>query len=586
MLFESIVFQNGLPFSVCFSSILEENYHCHREMEINFVLQGTTHYKLHNVRYSLKPGDIIIADVEDLHQIYDSSKNICMLQIHIDMKYFEKDYPDISYMFFVCEECIQGTYQHSQELQNKLSFLRQHLARLMLAYSKNPDNRELMMSEIAQLIRILVSNFQSFYLEDFQYKPNNNEVSPIDLERMCRINKYLLQNYEKKITLKDVAEMEHLNPYYVSHLIKNISGTNFQNFLNALRVEFAEMMLIDSGRNLTQISEACGFSTPNYFNKCFAALHGISPTEYRRTFIKRERRYGKPLPEKKALAILRQYLPLSDSAYTKNIPPQQLKISLDYMKSAGENFSDIFPRRLIISSEKDLLKISRFKDAIHRMNFRTLALDHDYHEKIKTKEEFDDIMSMLLSLQLPVETLTSSLRCFTEKIDPIVRPANAAGILFSIGYPGTFLSGTKDSLITPDGFHTPFYYICEALSDTRGFLTLQGKNHLAVKSKGMLTLILFNENPDIPLNVSIEIKNLPRKCFISMKYFRGQDNCYDILAEMGSPSRLPARIKEQMNASFSGRSSFSSISDTDSIPLNLDISPESLTVMEFTGSKA
>ena len=98
-----------------------------------------------------------------------------------------------------------------------------------------------------------------------------------DLRQLCRITRYILLNYRDKITLNDIAEMEHLSSYYLSHLIKENLGFNFQSFLNAIRLEFAEKELVFTGKTLLQISQDCGFSSPNYFNKCFSAWYGKTP---------------------------------------------------------------------------------------------------------------------------------------------------------------------------------------------------------------------------------------------------------------------------------------------------------------------
>ena len=580
MLFESVKFIDNLPFSVHFTNVLEENYHCHKEMEMLFVLKGRTKYKIHNVHYDLSAGDIIIADVEDLHQIYGSSKDICMLQMHIDMKFFEKYHPDISYMFFVCEECTKDSSSDSNDLQNKLSFLRKNLARIMVSYCRDNDDPSLLMQEIKELIDILVSNFRGFYMEDFQYKPDSSEISPIDLERLCRINKYLLNNYDKKITLGDVAEMEHLNPYYVSHLIKNISGTGFQSFLNSLRVEFAEMMLIDTSENLTHISQACGFSSPNYFNKCFKTLHGKTPAQYRKSFVQRTRIYGKPLSEKKALDLLKTYLPLSDKVFF-NDRSFEAVLHADFMRTSGEDFSGLFRRRLIIDSHDDLLKLKGLERQIGYLNFSSVALSYDFMNDIKNSNSLKDAESYLLSFGLPVEKLTSSLSPYMQTYNEKVRPADTAAMIFKTAYPGVFLSGRKNSLFAPGAVATPYYFTFFALADVSGTVTVSHERGMVIKENDSLFMILFNEDEKRTLKYRINIKNLPGKCCMVSKHFCGQDNQYDIPLDTGSLKIIPERLRIHLNSAFCGNTSFSSLISAKDMPFIFELSPGSLAVVEI-----
>ena len=96
MLFESIQYRDNLPFEISFLNIGEESKHCHKSVEILLVLRGVTHYQIYHTDYELNPGDLIIADTEDLHQIHDSSDDVMMLSMHIDTSRLMKYTPTYS----------------------------------------------------------------------------------------------------------------------------------------------------------------------------------------------------------------------------------------------------------------------------------------------------------------------------------------------------------------------------------------------------------------------------------------------------------------------------------------------------------
>ena len=85
MLPEHVDYYDNLPFSISFTNIKQEGPHYHKEMEMVLVLQGTVSYKVHHQNYHLKSGDLLVVDTEDLHHIYDSSKDVLMLTIYIDL---------------------------------------------------------------------------------------------------------------------------------------------------------------------------------------------------------------------------------------------------------------------------------------------------------------------------------------------------------------------------------------------------------------------------------------------------------------------------------------------------------------------
>ena len=259
MLFERVPYLGELPFSVSFTNVLQEDKHCHKGIEIALVLRGVANYRIYHMDYELNPGDLIIADAEDLHQFHDSSPDALVLLVHVDTQRFERRYPDIRYMFFVCEECMEGPAGDKQLLQSKLAVLKHRLAKLAYDASSEEADASLLTADVNSLVSILVNHFQGFFMEDYQYKTSRENISAIDLQRLSRITRHILQNYSQKITLEEVARLEHLNAYYISHLIKNTFGFNFQNFVNAIRLELAEKQLVFSNLTLTQISEGCGF---------------------------------------------------------------------------------------------------------------------------------------------------------------------------------------------------------------------------------------------------------------------------------------------------------------------------------------
>ncbi|RGH39107.1 AraC family transcriptional regulator [Firmicutes bacterium AM41-5BH] len=102
---------------------------------------------------------------------------------------------------------------------------------------------------------------------------------------ICReIMHYIDEHYSEELLLSDIAKQQELDLYYLSHLFKESFGITFQNYLSKIRREHARQLLLLTDYSLLDISIACGFSDPKYFNKAFKAQYGCSPKEYRRSF--------------------------------------------------------------------------------------------------------------------------------------------------------------------------------------------------------------------------------------------------------------------------------------------------------------
>ena len=92
---------------------------------------------------------------------------------------------------------------------------------------------------------------------------------------------YLNKNFRDKLTLKDTADLFHVNQSYLSLLFKKEMGKNFTEYLTSLRLGEAKKLLKKTSLNLTQIAYRCGFDDQSYFSKVFKKVEGITPRNYR-----------------------------------------------------------------------------------------------------------------------------------------------------------------------------------------------------------------------------------------------------------------------------------------------------------------
>ncbi|MCL2208850.1 MAG: helix-turn-helix domain-containing protein [Treponema sp.] len=92
---------------------------------------------------------------------------------------------------------------------------------------------------------------------------------------------FILENYTRKISLKEIADVAGLSPPYFSTIFKDEMGENLSKYLNRLRVEKASRLLLETDMSLSEIAACCCFEDQSWFSKIFKAYTGISPGKYR-----------------------------------------------------------------------------------------------------------------------------------------------------------------------------------------------------------------------------------------------------------------------------------------------------------------
>ncbi|MDD6137444.1 MAG: helix-turn-helix domain-containing protein [Lachnospiraceae bacterium] len=92
---------------------------------------------------------------------------------------------------------------------------------------------------------------------------------------------YIKENYNKDISLVDVAREVDISPYYFSKVFKDETGHNFIEYLTNLRIEKAKELLLQTDLSMKEICLMVGYADPNYFSRNFKKNVGVTPTEYK-----------------------------------------------------------------------------------------------------------------------------------------------------------------------------------------------------------------------------------------------------------------------------------------------------------------
>ena len=100
---------------------------------------------------------------------------------------------------------------------------------------------------------------------------------------LAAAKRYLDENYSRAITLDSLAEIAHVNKYYLSHSFKREYGASPIDYLMKRRITEAKALLTSTDFSLTQIAEQIGFGSLAYFSKCFRKIEGTRPNEYRKS---------------------------------------------------------------------------------------------------------------------------------------------------------------------------------------------------------------------------------------------------------------------------------------------------------------
>jgi len=104
-------------------------------------------------------------------------------------------------------------------------------------------------------------------------------IDPADAIRMSSVLKSIEENCHMPLTLKTVAEELNMNYSYVSRYFKKVTGKNFKEYLDYIRVCEAEHKILKKEKYIYEIAQECGFASVQSFNRVYRRIRGFSPRE-------------------------------------------------------------------------------------------------------------------------------------------------------------------------------------------------------------------------------------------------------------------------------------------------------------------
>ncbi len=272
---EYIEYMKDLPIKLYLANIMEYPLHWKDSIEILFVLRGSIRVGIETEVYTVGERELEIINANEIYSIQSEDENNLVLILNIDPNFFERYYDDAKDIFFYT-----NSLDNSVQEGEKYFKLRKYISILLYeALCKMDDYEDKIEEYLLNLMYHLLNNFHYLFYEEESLREDE-----VQLERYHRIIKYLSNNYMNKVSLQEIAEREFLSAQYLSYKIKDTFGQSFNDFLNRIRIEESRKLLLDTEKNILEISEEVGFSHVRYYNKHFKNHYNSTPMEYRKIY--------------------------------------------------------------------------------------------------------------------------------------------------------------------------------------------------------------------------------------------------------------------------------------------------------------
>ena len=146
--------------------------------------------------------------------------------------------------------------------------------RIIIELQRCQDNYEEMLT---LLLRHLLIIFQRELTREQVLK---NEY--LDHEMDTAVT-YFNENYNRDINIEEYATSKGMSVSWFIRSFKKFTGSTPMQFIVALRVSNAQVLLETTNYSINEISKIVGYDNQLYFSRLFHKLKGFSPREYQKT---------------------------------------------------------------------------------------------------------------------------------------------------------------------------------------------------------------------------------------------------------------------------------------------------------------
>ncbi len=251
----------------------ETPWHCHAEYELALIIEGKGKRFVGNHVSDYAVGQVNFLGPNLPHWFHkdDPDAEGGALVIHFQEEFLGKEFCSIPEM------------QKIQQLFEKSRMGIQYFGKTELAII-NGMNEMLHLKGMERLIRLLsllllLANSTEYHLlSSSQFIGQNNR----DNARLNVIFEYVMNNFKKEISSKEIADLAMMSYSGFCRYFKNRTKKNFSCFVNEIRIGHACKLLIENDCSVSEVCYDSGYNNISNFNKQFKKIVKCTPYDFKR----------------------------------------------------------------------------------------------------------------------------------------------------------------------------------------------------------------------------------------------------------------------------------------------------------------
>ncbi|WP_340679879.1 helix-turn-helix domain-containing protein [Paraglaciecola sp.] len=253
--------------------------HWHAHIEINYLFNCSADYLINGKKISVPEGRMLLFWATFPHQMIETQGEGELVNVYVPLQSF--------LTWKLPDDFVSNVLNGDVIVSNSLYKCDEQLTRIWESdINKNDYTLTVqVINEIrGRIRRMTLEDYSTF---DFINRSTKEGSKPL-VKGMFHIQtmlRYIADNYAKKITIEDVSNSTGLHKNYAMKLFNREMRLSIKQYINQLRLQHAQALLIDTENPVLNIALEAGFGSVSRFYDIFQREFQMSPLEFRRSVI-------------------------------------------------------------------------------------------------------------------------------------------------------------------------------------------------------------------------------------------------------------------------------------------------------------
>lgn len=245
--------------------------HSHREIQITYIFSGSGNLVVWDSVHSYGAGNLFVIGSNTPHafKCFDCCNNSHRVSLFFTHRTFGEDFFEIEQL-----QDIKSFFTLTQT-GFKLSSYNSDIQQIMQDLPSSDKFRKFVM--FLELIEKLCKYEKLRFISSVSPR----SISNYEGKRLRVVLDYVMENFNKNLTLEEVADLACMTPNAFCRFFKERTDKTFFSFLIEVRIENAcHLLKVNKDLSIAGISVRCGFNSITNFNRKFKKYKGMTPSIY------------------------------------------------------------------------------------------------------------------------------------------------------------------------------------------------------------------------------------------------------------------------------------------------------------------